>query len=130
MAEKEVVLEMGVEGGGVTIFRTPADSGWLLYVEGSSMFLDDNDEEDWRSSATGPVNTIDEALRSVSKDGSWVIYYPISVHPEYGKTVWELAQLAARTLPEHLSHMWKRKTEVWRRCCLRDDALSDSDRKD
>lgn len=50
MAEKEVVLELGVEGGGATVFRTPlASGGWQFHVEGSSMYLDENDDEGWRS---------------------------------------------------------------------------------
>lgn len=44
MAKKELVLDLGLEGGGATIYRTPlASGGWQFHVEGSSMFLDDND---------------------------------------------------------------------------------------
>ena len=100
MGEKEKVLELGVEGGGATIFRTPLDSGgWQFHVEGSSMYLDENDDEDWRSWTSEPVQTIREALRSVAEDGSWVFFHPISVHPEYRNIVWELAQETARNLP-------------------------------
>lgn len=53
MVEKETVLELGVEGGGATIFRTRSDTGeWHFHVEGSSMYLDENDDEVWRSWST------------------------------------------------------------------------------
>jgi hypothetical protein len=49
MPDKEMVLELGVEGGGAAIFRTPlASGGWQFHVEGSSIYLDENDDEAWR----------------------------------------------------------------------------------
>ena len=49
MPDKEMVLELGVEGGGATIFRTPlASGGWQFHVDGSSIYLDENYDEDWR----------------------------------------------------------------------------------
>lgn len=119
MSEKEKVLEIGVEGGGATIFRTPLDAGgWLFHVEGTSMCLDENDDEDWRSWTSEPVQTIREALRSVAADGSWVFFHPISVHPEYRNTVWELAQETVTNLPEERRRMWKDRSRNWQRLCL------------
>lgn len=119
MAEKEVVLEIGVEGGGATIYRTPLSSGgWQYHVEGSSMYLDENDDEDWRSWSTEPVDSVRVAIQSIAKDGSWVFYYPISVHPEYGKTVWELTQETASKLTTEHSGMWKARSQDWQRLCL------------
>lgn len=81
MADKELVLQLGVEGGGATVFRTPLDSGgWEFHVEGTSMYLDEHDDEGWRSWRSQPVPTIEEALRAVAEDGSWVFYYPVQVH--------------------------------------------------
>jgi hypothetical protein len=83
MADKELVLELGVEGGGATVFRTPLDSGgWQFHVEGNSLYLDENDDESWRSWHSQPVLSIEEALASVAKDGSWFFFYPLTVHPE------------------------------------------------
>ena len=66
MVDKETVLELGVEGGGATIFRTRSDTGeWHFHVEGSSMYLDENDDEVWRSWSCEPVRSIEEALREV-----------------------------------------------------------------
>jgi len=119
MDEKEMVLELGVEGGGATIYRTAvASDGWQFHVEGSSMFLDENDDEDWRSWTSEPVPTIRDALRSIADDGSWVFFHPISIHPEYRNDVWELAQEIASKLPAERSEMWENRNRHWQRLCL------------
>jgi hypothetical protein len=118
MADKEQILELGVEGGGATVYRTRLPSGgWQFHVEGSSMFLDENDDEDWRSWSSEPVQNFEEAVSSIADDGSWVFYYPISVHPEYRTAVWELAQDAASKLPEGRSVMWEGRCRDWQRLC-------------
>lgn len=118
MGEIERVLELGVEGGGATIYRTPLDAGgWQFHVEGSSMYLDENDDEDWRS-WTSESGQIREALRSVAKDGSWVLFYPMFVHSEYRMIVWKLVQEAASQLPEERHKMWERRNHIWQRLCL------------
>jgi hypothetical protein len=119
VSEKELVLQLGVEGGGADIYRTPlAAGGWKFHVEGSTMFLDDNDDEDWRSWIGKPVEAIEQALQSVAKDGSWACFYPIKVHPEYRTTVWELVLRAAASLPEGLSRGWEHSRYRWQELCL------------
>jgi hypothetical protein len=118
MAEKEVDLELGVEGGGATVSRTRLGSGgWQFHVEGSSMYLDENDDEDWHSWRSEPALSIEEALRWVADDGSWVFFYPVTVHPECRAAVWELAQAAAGRLPEGRREMWQRRSRDWQRLC-------------
>ena len=46
--DKVAIVEMGVEGGGITIYGSQSDGVWSFWTEGSSMDLDDNDEEVWR----------------------------------------------------------------------------------
>ena len=119
MGEKEMVLKIGVEGGGATIYRTPLGAGgWQFHVEGTSMYLDENDDEDWRSWTSEPVQTIEEALRSIAEDGSWVFFHPISVHPEYRMIVWELVQETASKLTQERPRMWQDRNRNWQRLCL------------
>ena len=119
MGEKEKVLEIGVEGGGATIYRTPLEAGgWQFHVEGTSMYLDENDDEGWRSWTREPVQTIREALLAVAEDGSWVFFYPISVHPECRNSVWELVQETASKLPVERRRMWEGQSRNWQRLCL------------
>jgi hypothetical protein len=83
MADKELVLELGVEGGGASVFRTPhAADGWQFHVEGTSMYLDEIDDEGWRCWTSQPVLTVEEALRAVAEHASWVFFYPVTVHPD------------------------------------------------
>jgi len=118
MSEKELVLKIGVEGGGADLFRTPLDSGgWQFHVEGSSMYLDEQDNEEWRSWRSQPFLSIEEALRSVATDGSWVSFCPMEVHPEYRTTVWELAQDVASKLPKESRERWKRRSQDWQGLC-------------
>jgi hypothetical protein len=50
MAKHELVLELSLEGGGVTIYRMPAATGgWQFHLGGSAIDLDENDSEVWRS---------------------------------------------------------------------------------
>ena len=118
MAKHELVLELSLEGGGMTIYRTLADSGgWQFRVGGSTIDLDENDSEIWRSWQTKPFASLDEALRSVTKDGSWVIFFPRNVHPEYRAMLWQLAQNAAATLTEQQKKHWNRRVHDWRGEC-------------
>jgi hypothetical protein len=120
MAKSELVLELSLEGGGMTIYRTPSDSGgWQFHVGGSTIDLDENDSEVWRSWQTKPLTSLDEALRSVTKDSSWVIFFPTNVHPEYRAMLWQLAQDAADNLTDAQKKHWNRRIHEWRRVCQR-----------
>jgi hypothetical protein len=121
MAKGELVLELSLEGAGVTIYRTPvATGGWQFHIGGSTIDLDENDSEVWRSWQTELFTSLDEALRSVTKDGSWVIFFPTNVHPEYRAVLWPLAQDAADNLTDAQKKHWNRRIHEWRRECQED----------
>lgn len=118
MVEKETVLELGVEGGGATIFRTRSDTGdWCFHVEGSSMYPDDNDEEVWRSWSTEPVRRIEAAMREVTGNGTWVFFHPIAIHPEYRTVMSKLVRAAAAKLPVKQKQMGKLRLAEWQMLC-------------
>jgi hypothetical protein len=118
MGEAELVLKLGVEGGGAAVFRTPhGTDGWQFHVEGTSMYLDENDDEGWRSWRSPSVQTLGEALSAIADDGSWVLFHPITVHTDYRAAVWELARAAADKLPEGDRELWDRRSRDWRRLC-------------
>ena len=136
----ELVLKLGVEGGGVSIYRTPlASGGWQFHQAGSSMWILDDTDEDWRSlrpepvqtiqappesvqpnqEALEPIQTIQDALRSIAEDGKWVFYSPILIHPEYRTAVKRLALEIFRNLPDERKKWWnrlrrKRWQQYWR----------------
>ena len=59
-------------------------------------------------------------LRSVTKDGSWFIFFPTNVHPEYRAMLWQLAKDAAATLTEQQKKHWNRRIHEWRGECRQD----------
>lgn len=121
MNKKELVLELGVEGGGATVFRTPLGSGgWQFHVESGSMSAEDIDV--WHYGCSKPVETIEEALESIGKDGSWIFWFPITVHPEYRTSLLELVQDAASKLSEENKKPWERRqSHNWNRRCATED---------
>src|SRR5262249_5475478 len=76
--DKVVIVGMGVEGGGVTIYGRRTDGVWSFWQEGSSMDLDENDDEVWRGWSSDPVSDLSAAL-----PGKWWMMYPTEVHPEF-----------------------------------------------
>ena len=82
------------------------------------MDFDENDDEGWPSWAKDPVQTIEEARRSIAGDGMSICVYPLSVHSENRALVWELAQETAGKLPERFSSTWERRSHDWQRLCL------------
>jgi hypothetical protein len=118
MAKSELVIRLGIEGGGNDIFRTPRPSGgWQFHVEGSSMDMDENDDEVWRYYASEPFSTIEEALRSISENGAWVCYYPCEIHADYRKFFWELVQKMGTGFKGQRAASWQRRKNDWRRRC-------------
>ena len=118
-ADKQIVLDLGVEGGGATIFRTTLASGrWEFHVEGSSMDMDENDDEVWRSWESPPYISIEEAIQSISKGGDWVLFYPRFVHPDYRTAVWELVQKTVQRRRLYDKKTWTDvRREWWRKLC-------------
>jgi hypothetical protein len=76
--DKVVIAGMGLEGGNVTIYGRRVDGVWSFWQEGSSMNLDENDDEVWRGWSTDPVPELSLAL-----PGQWWKMCPTEVHPEF-----------------------------------------------
>ncbi len=47
--DKVHIASIGMEGGGVTVFGKKSESARLFWTEGTSIDLDENDEEVWRA---------------------------------------------------------------------------------
>ena len=73
-----VIVNMGFEGGGVTIYGRQTDGVWSLWNEGVSMYFDENDEENWRCWSSDPVSELSELLPK-----EWWQMSPTKVHPEF-----------------------------------------------
>ena len=110
---EEVVLDLGVEGGGLTIYRARSEAGtWVYYKRTSSIWFDDDDNEAWQYRASEPAPSFEELLGT-----EWAWFTPISVHPEYRQSVWDLVQDRARVLEDEELRMWDRKKHRWQALC-------------
>ncbi len=76
--DKITVADLGVEGGGLTIYGKQAGVSWSFWTEGTSMALDENDDEEWRSWTTEPVADLNSVLPA-----DWPLFYPTKIHPEF-----------------------------------------------
>jgi len=75
---KVIIAKMGLEGGGCTIYGRLVDGAWSFWREGTSMYLDENDDEAWRQWATDPVSNVIDALPNI-----WWLMYTQYVHPDF-----------------------------------------------
>jgi NAD-dependent deacetylase len=87
-AEKEEVLSLGFEGGGAEIYRLRGKDGkWYFINSGTSMTLDDDDDEEWISWEHAPTTSIVEALDDLGLGVDILCIHPLFVHPDYRSDV-------------------------------------------
>jgi len=93
--DKVLIADIGVEGGGVKIFGKKSESVWSFWTEDTSMDLDENDDEVWRSWSSEPVGSLDLVLPN-----EWHRFYPVEIHPDFLEWFREAYEKARSTLPE------------------------------
>jgi hypothetical protein len=89
MLSHEIVLEVGAEGGSLTLLRAKAKSGeWQFWIERNETAVYDLLSEEDRGeigkyfAQTGYVHSFQEALQLLDKY-PWFRLYPVEVHREY-----------------------------------------------
>ena len=93
--DKVEIARMGVEGGGITIYGRNSEGVWTFWSEGTSMDLDENDDEIWRSWSPEPVSSLDLV---VPKD--WLMFHPSMIHPDFVGWFREAYERERSILPE------------------------------
>lgn len=78
IVSKILIARIGVEGGGADIYGRQDRGVWSFWTEGTSMDLDDTDDEVWRSWSSQPVASLGDVL---PKD--WPHFHPIEIHPDF-----------------------------------------------
>lgn len=115
----ELILSMGVEGGGAKVYRIMCEDGVTRYaITGSSMAAED--DEEWKTWKSKLFATFEEAVQSVSGD-DWAMFYAIEVHPEYRDETWRLVQLAGARLPPDRQRSREYALGNWAQACGRTD---------
>jgi hypothetical protein len=69
--DKLLIAKVGVEGGGHSVYGKRCNGGWSFWTEGTSMDLDENDDEVWRSWSSDRVADLDLVLPR-----KWPLFYP------------------------------------------------------
>ena len=93
--DKVLIADIGVEGGGEKIFGKKSKSVWSFWTEGTSMDMDENDDEVWRSWSSEPVSSLDLV---VPKD--WLMFHPSKIHPDFVEWFRTNYDPARASLPE------------------------------
>lgn len=121
MATKELVLRLGIEGGGACIYRTAIDADvHRFHVEGVGMSLDNRDEECWHQWTTIPVSTIEEALESIACDGGWISWHPLMILHECRGSVLRGVQKTQLSVATDVNESWHRMRVKWLELCSSD----------
>jgi hypothetical protein len=95
--EKLLVVQLGVEGGGATIYGSRKDGIWSFWRQSSSIALDEYDDESWRSWESEPVQDLSLALPN-----HWPMSSPINIAPEFLDWFRENYEIACSRLPKYL----------------------------
>jgi hypothetical protein len=110
---RELILSVRVEGGGASVYRIRTSSGDTFYVECDSISLD----EDWYSWSEPAVDNLDAALDSIIQNHEWILFYPISVHPEFRDMIWQAVERRSAALAPHRKKRWTDVAPEWQRVC-------------
>jgi hypothetical protein len=94
--DQAIVLDIGREGGGITIYGRQVDGVWSFWAEGASIDVDENEDMVWRTWSREPVASIDILLPK-----GWPVFSPISVHPEFVDWFRAIYEKARAGLPEN-----------------------------
>lgn len=87
MGNSEVIIDVGSEGDGLTLYGLRTSEGWVFsrHVIGQARpFL----AESWNGHVRRPVKTWPAAL-SLFDEYPWQHFYPLRVHPEFRAMVYD-----------------------------------------
>ncbi len=97
MESKVVIACMGTDGGGITIFGRQVAGVWSFWTEGTTIDLDANDLEIWRSWESEPVADLAPLLPE-----NWPLFYAETIHPEFVTWFRQAYEPARWLVPKHL----------------------------
>lgn len=117
MNECETILEMGGEGGSITLYGIRTDAGWLFSREviDQTPELIDEDAIEHRSEV---VNSWPAALNLMSSY-PWRRLFPVKLHPEFKELIFAAVNSPSKgeeAVSEYEFERWKRKCGVSGAC--------------
>lgn len=87
-ATGEIVFELAFEGGGIEVTRYTAAEGKVYFRNsGTSMRLDENDDEEWVDWQSDSTTSFEGALRELKIGRDILCISPIRLHRDYSELV-------------------------------------------
>ena len=111
MNRSEVILEIGAEGGSLTLYGARTASGWLFsrrVIDQTPTLLDDKSLEH----DSELVDSWPAALELLA-EYPWVSLYPIDVHPEFRPQVFSAVLAIYRARKDTV----RRQLPRWKELC-------------
>jgi hypothetical protein len=105
--KSEVIIELGAEGGSITLYRWRTEQGWAFRREVVDWAPELFDDE--RIESKSPVVDTWEAALQLLDQYPWPKLYPISIHPQFRRQIWRAVQERVQSSSEPF--------ERWRELC-------------
>jgi hypothetical protein len=107
--DKILVADIGVEGGGTSIYGSKSEGVWSFWTDGSSMDLDEYDDEVWRSWSSKTVSSLDVIVLN-----DWPIFYPSKIYVDFVEWFRQAYEKARSRLPEdQRRHQGQHRHQRW-----------------
>lgn len=87
MEKNEVIIDVGSEGEGLTLYGLRTSEGWVFSRQVIAQTSKVSDGS-WNRHAKRPVKTWSAALNLLD-EYPWQHFYPLSVHPDFSAMVYE-----------------------------------------
>jgi hypothetical protein len=94
MDNEEIIVQVGIEGGDLTLCGTRTDRGWLFSLKTydcTPLLLDEEEAGPPAEHRSSPVNSWADAVALLDQY-RWATFHPLAVHPEFRKQVWDEVQ--------------------------------------
>jgi hypothetical protein len=107
---REVIIEVGAEGGSIALYGFRTDQGWLFTRQVADQTPELIDEE-WIEKETPRFESWETALKLLDRY-SWAKLYPLTIHPEFREQIWSAVQERLRNDDGSELHLSR-----WRELC-------------
>ena len=106
MPDKEVIVEIGAEGGSISLFGVRSPRGWLYSRSLGELIDEERSQHD--------SNVVDswEAALGLLDQYPWHMLYPLHVHPEFRRQIFAAVQKLFESSDVPMGRM-----EKWRELC-------------
>ena len=111
MSKCEIIVEVGAEGGSITLYGVRGQQGWLYsrsVIDCTPLFID---EETIRHKSDA-TDSWDVALRLLDRY-PWHTFVPLIIHPEFRQQIWVAVQKRFDSIGGSGEEL-----EPWRKLCI------------